>query len=137
MLCQIISAVRQGTVGGIFEFVARLKLFLVGMTVRAEGYRVAQVADLLLLRGIEPVACAEVSSMVERCAPVFMALAAERGYRYIRGMRFRKARCFGAGCGDHRQQKGRRDEAGQRAAIILRRNLLLLQRISRQSCRPV
>jgi hypothetical protein len=49
MLADVIPSVGQRSGGRTFIFIARVQFFLVGMTVRAERFFMAHVADILPL----------------------------------------------------------------------------------------
>jgi hypothetical protein len=53
VLVEIISPVRQRPFGGIFELVAWFYLLFVCMTVQTVGFRMADIAGLLVLRCVE------------------------------------------------------------------------------------
>ena len=53
MLIQIISPVRQGPFRGIGILVAGFDLFFVRVAVGTEGFRMADITGLLLLRSVE------------------------------------------------------------------------------------
>jgi len=99
VLREIVSPVRQGPLRRIFKLVARLELFLVIVAVSAEGFHVADVADLPLLLRVEFVTCfAEVGGVVQGCAPVCVAVGADgqRSHDFS-GMFFCQACGSGAG----------------------------------------
>jgi hypothetical protein len=99
MLGEVIPPVRQGPFRGVLELVARFKLFFVRVTVGAEGFRMTDLAGLLLLRGIELVFFDVIRpvAVVQCRPPIAMTITAQVHARaYIR-MFSDEARSCGAG----------------------------------------
>ena len=66
MLGDIVPWMRHCPVRSIFEFVARLDLFLMRVAVSAEGLRMADAAGLMLLRSVEFVPHDVINAVVHR-----------------------------------------------------------------------
>jgi len=77
VLREVVSPVWHGPLWRILVLIARLELFLVRVAVSAEGFHMAEVADLLLLRRVELVTRAEVGGVVQGCAPILVAVGAD------------------------------------------------------------
>ena len=111
VLGEIISPVGQGPLRVVFKLVARFDLLLVRVAVGAEGFRMADLTGLLLLRSIELVLFDVIRpvAVVQCCPPIIMTIAAQVHARACVWMFSGKARCRGTGekqYGEHAPKQG-------------------------------
>jgi hypothetical protein len=69
MLIEIIAPVRKGSLGDVAEFITRLDIFAVGMTVGTERFVMAGVAGLTGRCGIKAVLAHKIRGAVVEGAP--------------------------------------------------------------------
>ena len=69
VLGHIITAMGKGPLGGIAEFITRLDIFLIGVTVGTERFMVARVTGLTSRSGIKTMLAHEIGSTMIEGAP--------------------------------------------------------------------